>query len=301
MKKKNLYRVLSILCTTVVLLGSGMSVKADRVDEELNKPFVSLGNDLRPEDRQVVLGLLGVTEEDLQQYEVDTVTNQEEHEYLGSFLSADVIGTKALSSVKVVGKEAGNGIKVTTQNITYCTTGMYQNALATAGIKDADITVVGPFNISGTAALVGTIKAYEAMTGEAVSKENLDIANNELVLTGEVAENVGDTEKAEQLMALVKEEVLENNITSKEDIQNVIDKAAKELDIQLSEEDQEQISTFMGKLDDLDLDVETIKNQAKDLYDKLGELDINLDTEKVGSFFTRIIDTIVEFFRNLFN
>ena len=301
MKKKNLYRVLSILCTTVVLFGSGMSVKADRVDEELNKPFVSLGNDLRPEDRQVVLGLLGVTEEDLQQYEVDTVTNQEEHEYLGSFLSADVIGTKALSSVKVVGKEAGNGIKVTTQNITYCTTGMYQNALATAGIKDADITVVGPFNISGTAALVGTIKAYEAMTGEAVSKENLDIANNELVLTGEVAENVGDTEKAEQLMALVKEEVLENNITSKEDIQNVIDKAAKELDIQLSEEDQEQISTFMGKLDDLDLDVETIKNQAKDLYDKLGELDINLDTEKVGSFFTRIIDTIVEFFRNLFN
>ena len=72
-------------------------------------------------------------------------------------MDKSVIGSRALSSVLVEGKKDGNGIRVTTKNITYCTPGMYENALATAGIKDADIVVAGPFKISGTAALVGAI------------------------------------------------------------------------------------------------------------------------------------------------
>ena len=55
-----------------------------------------------------------------------------------------MIGTRALSSVLIEKKDKGNGIKVTTSNITYCTTGMYQNALATAGVTDADVRVAGP-------------------------------------------------------------------------------------------------------------------------------------------------------------
>ena len=51
--------------------------------------------------------------------------------------------------------DKGNGIKVSTYNINYCTAGMYKNALATAGISDANIIVAGPFALSGTAALVG--------------------------------------------------------------------------------------------------------------------------------------------------
>ena len=60
-------------------------------------------------------------------------------------MDASVIGSRALSSVVVEKKEAGTGIKVKTQNITYCTTGMYQNALATAGLENAEIRVAGPF------------------------------------------------------------------------------------------------------------------------------------------------------------
>ena len=128
-----------------------------------------------------------------------TVTNAEEHEYLDSYLSNSIIGSRALSSVLVEGKKDGSGINVTTSNITYCTPGMYENALATAGIENADIKVAGPFNISGTAALVGAIKAYENMTGEQVSEENADTATNELVVTGQVAENVGDQERPKSL------------------------------------------------------------------------------------------------------
>ena len=284
-----------------MFLTSGMTALADRVDAVIDKPYVALGADLKESERAKVLELLGVTEAELKDYDVVTITNEDEHKYLDSYLDAGVIGTRALSSVMVVGKEAGNGINVNTNNISYCTSGMYRNALITAGVVDADITVAGPFSISGTAALVGAIKAYETMTGEEVPEVNLDAANNELVITGEIVESVGDPEKVEQLMALVKQEVAEGAVSGSEDIKNLVKQAADELEIRLSDEDRDKITGLMDKIDGLDLNVDAIKEQAKDLYHKLENLDFNFDAESVGNFFTRIIDAIVGFFQDLFS
>lgn len=284
-----------------MFLTSGMTALADRVDAVIDKPYVALGADLKESERAKVLELLGVTEAGLKDYDVVTITNEDEHKYLDSYLDAGVIGTRALSSVMVVGKEAGNGINVSTNNISYCTSGMYRNALITAGVEDADITVAGPFSISGTAALVGAIKAYETMTGEEVPEVNLDAANNELVITGEIVESVGDPEKVEQLMALVKQEVAEGAVSGSEDIKNLVKQAADELEIRLSDEDRDKITGLMDKIDGLDLNVDAIKEQAKDLYHKLENLDFNFDAESVGNFFTRIIDAIVGFFQDLFS
>ena len=168
MKKKGI----ALLLTGVIMASCSMPVYADREDAKLDVPYISLGADLNAQEKASVLELLGVSEKDLEDYTVATVTNKDEHNYLDSYLDKSVIGSRALSSVLVEGKEDGNGIHVTTKNITYCTPGMYENALATAGIKDADIVVAGPFKISGTAALVGAIKSYENMTGEEVKEEN---------------------------------------------------------------------------------------------------------------------------------
>lgn len=296
-------RKLALLMTGLMLVMSPVSVWADREDAKLEKPYVSLGADLSANDRAIVLKLLGVTEDDLKNYTVTTITNADEHKYLDSYLSKSVIGTRALSSVLVKGKTDGSGIKVTTYNITYCTTGMYQNALATAGIEDAEIVVAGPYNISGTAALVGAIKSYENMTGETVSKENVDTATNELVVTGKLAESVGDSDKAEQLVGAVKEQVVEGSDNGKklteEEIGNVVDQAAQEMDVQLSDEDRQEIVDLMDKIKGLDIDVDSLKEQAKDLYDKIDDLGLKLDwnQEKVQGFFSKII----EFFKNLFS
>ena len=40
-------------------------------------------------------------------------------------------------------------------------------------MKNADVTVAGPFNISGTAALVGAMEAYENMTGDVIQPDNV--------------------------------------------------------------------------------------------------------------------------------
>lgn len=296
MKKK----FTAVFLTATILFTSGITVFADRVDAVIDKPYLAIGADLSAQEQMTVLSLLGLDDINVDDYDIISITNADEHEYLDKYLDASIIGTRALSSVLVVGKEAGNGIRVTTKNISYCTEGMYRNALLTAGIEDADITVAGPFSISGTAALVGAIKAYETMTGEEVSDANLDAANDELVLTGKLVEEIGDSEKAEDLIALVKKEVAENNLTSAEDIQNVIEQACEELDIHLSADNKQQIAGLMKKIEGLDLDVDKLKDQAKDLYQKLEDLDFHVDKESVGNFFTRIIQAIVEFFRGLF-
>lgn len=292
-------RILAVLLTGIIAAALPLTAYGAGNDKNTDVPYIALGADLNQQERATVLRLLGVTEEDLKNYTVTTVTNADEHQYLDSYLSSSIIGSRALSSVLVEGKKEGNGIHVTTSNITYCTPGMYENALATAGIENADIKVAGPFNISGTAALVGAIKAYENMTGEEVNEENADTATNELVVTGQVAENVGDQEKAEQLIGAVKGEVVEGSVTTTEEIGDVVDQAAQEMEIKLSPEDRQAIIDLMEKISKLDLNIDSLKEQAKNLYDQIAGLDLNLniDQEQVKGFFEKILD----FFRGLFS
>ena len=52
--------------------------------------------------------------------------------------------------------------------------------MATAGVEDVNVVVAGPFNVSGTAALVGALKAYSEMTGETVDEKVVDAAVDEI-------------------------------------------------------------------------------------------------------------------------
>lgn len=263
--------------------------KADSVEM---KPYLSLGADLTEAQKKTVLSLLDVQENELSDYEVIEITNADEHEYLDEYLSASVIGTKALSSVRVEKVGEKSGIQVVTKNITYCTSGMYTNALTTAGISDAEVVVAGPFEISGTAALVGAMKAYETMTGEKVSAESADAATNELVVTGEIASEIG-SEKAEQLMAFVKQQVAEGDFDSTEQIQDAIEDAAKKLEVTLTPEQEKALVGVFDKINGLNLDVDKLKQQAEEVYGKLTEL--GLDVEKASG----ILESIMQFFRNL--
>lgn len=268
-----------------------VKVQADEVDA----PYLALGADLTEEEKNTVLGLLGVDAGQLDQYMVVTITNEDEHNYLDAYLDASVIGSRALSSVVVEKKEKGTGIQVKTSNITYCTTGMYQNALATAGLEDAEIRVAGPFNISGTAALVGAMKAYGEMTGESIEPENADAATEELVTTSELGETLGSQDQAEALIGAVKDTIVADEVTEPEEIEAVIDDTAKEMNIELLEEDREKIRSLMEKIGQLDLDVNSLKAQAKELYQKLDEMDIDISDEQVQG----VLSSIASWFGNL--
>lgn len=288
----------------------GRMVKADAVIEEEDTSFdryIAFGKDLTPKEKKAVLKGFGITKEEIEDYKTVEITNEEEHEYLGDYMDASVIGKRALSSVMIVKTEEGSGITVDTKNISYCTSGMYCNALVTAGLEDANVTVVGPFNISGTSALVGAMKAYGEMTGKEISKDTMDTATDELVTTAGLAETIGDKAKAAELIAAVKEKVFSENLTSSEDIRDAVEASANALNIDLSDKDVENIVDMMEKVSQEDIDVDAIKDQAKDIYDKLKDAGIDfseVDTgglvDKVGSFFADIFTAVADFFTGLF-
>lgn len=263
-----------------------------------DKPYLSLGGNLTEEQRNTVLQLMGIDPSELSEYDVIYTTIDEEYQYLGNYLSSDTIGKRSLSSVVVVKREQGHGINITTKNISYCTVGMYKNALITAGITDADIIVAAPFPISGTGALVGTMKAYAVMTGEEVSEENMDAALNELVVTGDLADTIGDSEQVEEFIAYLKQQIVERGLKSEEDIRVLIKEAGKKFNISLNEEQIRDIVALLQKIGNLDLDIDTLVSQARDLYDRIA--DIGRSTgffDKIAEFFRAILD----FFKNLFS
>ena len=277
------------------LMAFQVRVSADAVEE---KPYLSLGADLSKDQKKKVLELLDVDEDELDQYKVVTVTNKDEHKYLDDYLDSSVIGTRALSSVLIEKKDKGDGINVTTKNITYCTAGMYENALTTAGVTDATVTVAGPFNITGTAALVGAMNAYEDMTGKDISSESKDAATNELVVTSELAQQLDDSEKAEQFLALIKEKVLSDDVKTKSDINDSIDECGKDLDVTITDDQKAQIAELMQKINKLDLNVNDLKEQASKIYDKLSEMDI--DTQGIFAKIKMALSSIFAALSGLF-
>ena len=277
------------------LMAFQVRVSADAVEE---KPYLSLGADLSKDQKKKVLELLDVDEDELDQYKVVTVTNKDEHKYLDDYLDSSVIGTRALSSVLIEKKDKGDGINVTTKNITYCTAGMYENALTTAGVTDATVTVAGPFNITGTAALVGAMNAYEDMTGKDISSESKDAATNELVVTSELAQQLDDSEKAEQFLALIKEKVLSDDVKTKSDINDIIDECGKDLDVTITDDQKAQIAELMQKINKLDLNVNDLKEQASKIYDKLSEM--NIDTQGIFAKIKMALSSIFAALSGLF-
>ena len=190
-----------ILCVAAVLCLAG--IVNFPVHAQEGKIVVALGADLSAEQRATVLGLMGITEEQLAGYEVIYITNAQEHQYLDAYLDASVIGSKSLSSVMLKKGAKGSGVNVTTKNINYCTTGMYRNALLTAGVQDTEVIVAAPTQISGTAGLIGAVKAYEKVEGTAISDASLSSALDELITTGQLADaaqNVSNDE-IEELIA----------------------------------------------------------------------------------------------------
>ncbi len=311
--KKLSKKVIALVLAATMVAGFSFTAFASESEDvaitESDKPYISLGADLTSDQRATVLSLFGLTEADLADYDVVTVTNAQEHEYLDAYIPSSTIGTKALSSVVVWEASKGDGINVTTKNISYCTSGMYSNALATAGVTDANVIVAGPTEISGTAALIGAIEAYSVMSDETISTDIIDGAINEIVTTGELEESTGNTDEVEGIIAYLKDELEDIPNMSDEELNEEIEDVADDFDVSLTEDEIAQIRELLRKLQDLDLDWDSISQQANDLFDRLeasgfdlsdlglGDIDTGSLMQQVREVFNRFVD----FFRNLGN
>lgn len=306
--KKGFFRRWMVLLLAAVMV-MGMSVSAFAADggnatqvtiADGDTPYISFGADLRADEKAKVLELFGLTEADLEKCNVNTVTNAEEHQYLDAYITNDHIGSRALSSVAVMKAKKGSGITVTTKNINYCTTSMYENALATAGVKDANVVVVGPFDMSGTAALIGAVKAYSGMTGEAVDTDVIDGAINEMVVTGEIGDETGKTDEIAGMVAYLKDQVGGKNLSDSE-LADAIDQASEKFNVSLTQDQIDQLKELLKKLQGLDLNWNNIRNQAENLYGKLKDMGLKVDTSALTQQAQGFFAKLIAFIKSLFN
>lgn len=254
---------------------------------------VSLGQDLTEKERQQMLELFNVKGD----VRIIEVSNEEEWEYFGDYLDESLIGYNAISSVYVEKLPEGEGLSVETYNIFWVTEEMYKDALITAGVEDARIIVASPKKASGTAALTGIIKAFENVTDENITEEEKRIASEEIAKTAKLGEKIGK-DKAQELIRNVKIYIINNNIKDRDSIEKVIEETSKNLSIDLSKEQIEDIISLMQNISKLDLDINQIKEQLKDIQGKVDEI-INQNIE-VKSLLQRILDAIISFIKRLF-
>ncbi|WP_233681359.1 DUF1002 domain-containing protein [Macrococcoides caseolyticum] len=87
------------------------------------------------------------------------------------------------SSIRIKKLSSGDGLTLNINQsqgkITKITEDTYKNALLTAGITDADVTIAAAEDVTGESALAGVYKAFEAQ-GETINTAQTQAAQNEL-------------------------------------------------------------------------------------------------------------------------
>ncbi|AQS57398.1 MAG: DUF1002 domain-containing protein [Novibacillus thermophilus] len=265
-------------------------------DAVVGETVVTLGADLSSEQRQQLLDEMGVDAESVQVLEV---TNEEEHRYLGDYLSAATIGSRAISSAKITLTEEGSGINVDTNNISHISNSIYANAMVTAGVKDADVYVTAPFEVSGTAGLTGILKAFEAAMDEEISEEQKKVANEEMVKTSELGEKYGD-EKIAELMMRLKEQLAENKPETREEMRQLVINVAGDLNINLSDSDVDLITDLLTRISELNIDWNQLGKQVDKIRNNLDEI---LDSPETRNFIERGLDllrAVIDWLASLF-
>jgi uncharacterized protein YpuA (DUF1002 family) len=284
---------LSILTAFTIALPTGAF--ADAVEGET---VVTLGKDLTLQQQDSILAEMKVPSNVNKIY----VTNQEEHQYLGKYMSSATIGTRALSSAKITIGKTGSGISVKTNNITTITDAMYANAAITAGVKDADIYVTAPIRVSGTAGLTGIIKAFEQATGKQISENQKQVANQEIVRTQDIAKDIGGDSQtagnqAAQFMNNLKQEIATQNPQTPQEYQDIIINVAGDLNINLNQTTINQLVQYGQAFSTLNIDYDQLSDQISKLRGSLSDV-LSVDPQ---GFFDTLFEWIGSFFSTIGN
>lgn len=280
MKVKTIYVMVIIVLLLSIFITGNVFAEYSRV--------ITFGADLSRVQRTALASEFGVNLAEGNIPVVD-VTNSEERRYLEGLVSDELIGNRAISSALVEMLPEGQGISIETRNITWVTTDMYSNALVTARVKDARVIVAAPFPVSGTAALTGIFKAVEQATGKSLGDAPKKIANEELVRTGKLGDEIGK-EKATRLILLVKERVIRERPTTRDEIRQIIINVAGDLNITLTGRQIEDVTVLMEKVNGLKLSIRDISGQLTGLKSKVEETVRN--KPELKGFLQRFLDTI---------
>ena len=256
MKKRSL--IVAALCSMCLALGNPLPVLADA------SKVVTLGADLTEAQKNTMMKYFKA---DASQVQIITVNNQDEHNYLGKYISNEQIGTRTLSCAYVKPTQSG-GIKVRTANLNYVTCNMLANALSTAGVSNCEAVAACPYEVSGTGALTGVMMAYETASGKQLDSTKKDLATKEVVVTGDVAQQVGN-DNATNIINQAKLQIIGDNIQNADEIYNIVNNIAIQNNVTLSADELNTITALLQEIVQQNYDIQEMKQTLESIQKNL--------------------------------
>ena len=269
MKKRNL--MVALLCSMCLAVSSPVPAMAD------GTKVVTLGADLTDEQKNTMMNYFKA---DASQVQVISVTNQDEHDLLGKYIPSEQIGTRTLSCAYVKPTQSG-GIKVRTANLNYVTCNMIATALSTAGVTNCEVVAACPYEVSGTGALTGVMKAYESASGQELDSTKKDLAAKEVVVTGDVAQQVGQ-DNATNIINQAKMQIIGDNIQNADEIYNIVYNIAEQNGVSLS---QDEIYTIVRDIYNSTIFSDIVKRNQVRKIDQLERV-VKYTFNNVGNTFS---------------
>ena len=242
-------RILSSIALGLALtIGCAVPAMAD------SRRVVTLGADLTQDQQNTMMKYFGVSADTV---DIIYINNNDEREHLGSYVPLEQIGTKTFSCALVAPTTKG-GIQVKTANLSWVTCNMIASTLSTSGVTNCQVVAASPFEVSGTGALTGVIMAYETASDVTLDEEKKDLANEELVTTGNLADTVGQS-KATAVINETKLQVIENNVTDIGEINNIVNNVSNNYNVTMSQDQSDEIAALMQKIAQQDYDITQLK------------------------------------------
>lgn len=256
MKKRSV--IAALLCSLCLTAGGAVPAMAD------SARVVTLGADLTQDQKDTMMRYFKT---DASQVQILTITNQDEREHLGDYIPLEQIGTRTLSCAYVKPTQSG-GIKVRTANLNYVTGNMIANALSTAGVTNCEAVAACPYEVSGTGALTGVIMAYESASGQKLDSTKKDLATKEVVVTGDLAQQVGN-DNATNIINQAKLQIIGDNIQNADEIYNIVNNIAVQNNVTLSQEEMETIVALLQEIAQQSYDIEQMKETLENIQQNL--------------------------------
>ena len=266
MKKRNV--IAALICSACLVAGSTVPAMAD------SSKVVTLGADLTQDQKNTMMRYFKA---DANQVQILTITNQDEREQLGDYIPLEQIGTRTLSCAYVKPTQSG-GIKVRTANLNYVTGNMIANALSTAGVTNCEAVAACPYEVSGTGALTGVIMAYENASGQKLDSTKKDLATQEVVVTGNLSQQVGQ-DNATNIINQAKLQIIGENVQNADEIYNIVNNIAIENNISLSEDEMNTIVSLLQQIAQQSYDIEQMKNTLENIQQNLDKAENNGETQ----------------------
>lgn len=256
MKKRSV--IAALLCSLCLTAGGTVPAMAD------STKVVTLGADLTQAQKDTMMRYFKT---DASQVQILTITNQDEREQLGDYIPLEQIGTRTLSCAYVKPTQSG-GIKVRTANLNYVTGNMIANALSTAGVTNCEAVAACPYEVSGTGALTGVIMAYEDASGQKLDEEKKKLATQEVVVTGNLSQQVGN-DNATNIINQAKLQILGENVQNADEIYNIVNNIAVQNNVTLSEDEMDTIVALLQQIAQQSYDIDQMKETLENIQQNL--------------------------------